>query len=365
MVTNIFISHSSQDADSARRLADDLRKTGLKVWLDEWEILVGDRIIQKIQKGLSGADYLAVWITEASLRSGWVENEWQTKYDTEVISGRVTVLPLLAENCVLPEFLAVKRYADFRHDYAAGLANLLKVVGLKDWQGPFDMKFSLIMPGAFMMGSADTKGEEDEHPLHQARVEQPFYMGTYAVTQSTWSEVMGTEPWKGMPNVREGGDYPATYITWFDVQVFLAHVSELDRQNSYFLPTEEEWEYAARAGTSTEFSFGNDEREMRSYGWYRDITQGGQEYPHEVGRKRANPWGLYDMHGNVWEWTNDWYYGSYSTSPKLNPFEKVLRGGGWDFPAHGARSAFRNKLLPTRTGSAVGVRLIRKPAQVP
>jgi formylglycine-generating enzyme required for sulfatase activity len=263
---------------------------------------------------------------------------------------------------VLPVFLASKRYADFRHDYAKGLADLLKVVGLKDWQGPFGMKFSLIMPGTFMMGSA--AGDEDnERPLHQATIGQPFYMGTYATTQSTWKEVMGTEPWKDMPRVREGGDYPAIYITWFDVQAFLARVSELDRQNSYYLPTEEEWEYAARAGTSTEFSFGNDERELRSYGWYRDITQNAEEYAHKVGRKRGNPWGLYDMHGNVWEWTNDWYYGSYSAPPRLNPFEKVLRGGAWDFPAHGARSAFRNKLLPTRTDSTIGFRLIRKPAQ--
>jgi formylglycine-generating enzyme required for sulfatase activity len=368
VVTSIFISHSSQDADDALRLAEDLKRTGLEVWLDEWEIAVGDRITQKIQRGISGADYLAVWITETSLQSRWVETEWQTKYESETSSGRVTVLPLLAENCTLPDFLAGKRYADFRHDYAKGLADLLKVVGLKDWQGPFGMKFSLIMPGAFMMGSPegdDDKYEENERPLHQVTVGRPFYIGTYAVTQATWREVMETAPWKGMPHAREGGDYPVTWITWYDVQAFLARISEMDKQNSYYLPTEEEWEYAARAGTNSRFSFGDDEREMRSYGWYRDITQNAEEYAHEVGRKGPNPWGLYDIHGNVWEWMDDWHYGSYSVPPRLNPFEKVLRGGGWDFPAHGARSAFRNKLLPSRTGAAVGFRLLRKPAQVP
>lgn len=372
MVTSIFISYSSQDVDSALRLAEDLKRTGLEVWLDEWEIAVGDRITQKIQRGISGANYLAVWITETSLRSSWVETEWQTKYESEASSGEVAVLPLLAANCKLPGFLAGKRYADFRQDYAKGLADLLKVVGLKDWQGPFGMKFNLIMPGAFMMGSpprppegVNDKYEEDERPLHQVTLGRPFYIGTHAITQATWREVMGTEPWKGMPHVREGENYPATCVTWYDVQAFLARISEMDQQNSYYLPTEEEWEYAARAGTSSRFSFGDDEREMRSYGWYRDITQNAEEYAHEVGRKSPNPWGLYDIHGNVWEWMDNWYYGSYAVPPKLNPFEKVLRGGGWDFPAHGARSAFRNKLLPSRTDASVGLRLLRKPAQVP
>jgi formylglycine-generating enzyme required for sulfatase activity len=99
---------------------------------------------------------------------------------------------------------------------------------------------------------------------------------------------------------------------------------------------------------------------MRQYGWYRDITQNAEEYAHMVGTKRANPWGLHDMHGNVWEWMDDWYYGSYAAQPKLNPVEKVLRGGGWDYPAYGARSAFRNHLLPSRSNYVIGFRLIRK-----
>ena len=151
-------------------------------------------------------------------------------------------------------------------------------------------------------------------------------------------------------------------VSWYDAQEFLNRLSSVDRSNSYYLPTEDEWEYAARAGTTTEFSFGDDERDMRLFGWYRDITQNAEEYAHVVALKRPNPWGLYDMHGNVWEWMDDWYYGSYAAQPRLNPVEKLLRGGGWDYPAYGARSAFRNHLLPTRANYVIGFRLIRKPA---
>src|SRR5690348_13494053 len=114
---SIFISHSGRDADAALRLAEDLKRAGLDVWLDAWEIGVGDRITQSIQTGLRRADFLALWITKASVASGWVEREWQNKYRAEVESGTTVILPLLAENCELPELLADKLYADFRTEY--------------------------------------------------------------------------------------------------------------------------------------------------------------------------------------------------------------------------------------------------------
>jgi formylglycine-generating enzyme required for sulfatase activity len=330
----------------------------LEVWLDEWEIGVGQRITQRIQEGLAAATYLAVWLTAAGVKSGWVEREWQAKYATEIDTDSTIILPLLAEECTLPQLLRDKKYADFRTDYTTGLADLLRSVGLKRWENDLGAKFTLVTPGAFLMGSG--QGEENERPPHQARIGRPFYMGTHVVTQHEWKEVMGTKPWKGDAHVREGDTYPAVNVSWYDVQEFLNRLSATDHRNSYYLPTEEEWEYAARAGTATEFSFGDDERDMRQYGWYRDITQNAEEYAHMVGTKRANPWGLHDMHGNVWEWMDDWYYGSYAAQPKLNPVEKVLRGGGWDYPAYGARSAFRNHLLPSRSNYVIGFRLIRK-----
>jgi formylglycine-generating enzyme required for sulfatase activity len=360
MTTSIFISHSSQDADNSRRLAEDLKRAGLQVWLDEWNIAVGERITDKVQRGLTSANYLAVWLTRASVESGWVEREWQSKYHAEIAGNSTIILPLLAEDCAIPPLLSDKRYADFRSNYTNGLADLLRSVGLWDWENPFGMKFKLIIPGAFVMGSQN--GEENERPPHQSPMNWPFYMEANAVTQGDWARLMGTEPWKGVPHVKEGNDFPAVNVTWFEAQDYARRLSDSDKDNSYYLPTEEEWEYAARAGTTTEFSFGDDERDMPFYGWYRDITQNAEEFPHEVGMKRANPWGLYDMHGNVWEWTYSWYFGSYAAQPKMNPDEKVLRGGAWDYRAYGARSAFRVSKLPNRTDATVGFRLIRKPA---
>jgi formylglycine-generating enzyme required for sulfatase activity len=364
MTHSIFISYSSRDAAAALCLAEDLKRAGLEVWLDEWEIGVGERISQSVEEGLKRTTYLAVWLTRASIESGWVEREWQAKYGVEVKKGSTVILPLLAEDCELPLLLGDKKYADFRQSYTKGLTDLLRSVGMKDWVNPRGVEFALIMPGAFMMGSG-SNGPENERLAHQVTIPRPFYMAKYVVTQRDWKDLMGTEPWKGDPRVREGDNYPVVDVNWFDAQKYLDRLTEVDPRNSYYLPTEEEWEYAARAGTVAEFSFGDDERDMRFYGWHRDLTQNREEYAHEVGRKRPNPWGLYDMHGNVWEWVYGWYYGSYQEPPKLNPVEKILRGGGWDYPAFGARSAFRNTLLPTRSNYVIGFRLIRRPADLP
>lgn len=124
----IFISHSSSDNKAVTKLAKDLEKEGIHVWFDEWQISVGDEIVTEIQKGLSMADYIAVWTTKKALKSGWVEREWQSQLSKEIQEKRVIVLPLLAENCELPELLRNKRYADFRTNYNAGLKSLINTI---------------------------------------------------------------------------------------------------------------------------------------------------------------------------------------------------------------------------------------------
>ena len=125
---NIFLSHSSKDKDAVLKLAKDLSKFGLDVWLDEWEIRVGDPITQRIQRGLEDSDYVAVWLTRDSVGSGWVEREWQSKYKEEVATGEIKILPLLGEVCTVPPLLADKRYANFSDDYVQGLEELLSVL---------------------------------------------------------------------------------------------------------------------------------------------------------------------------------------------------------------------------------------------
>jgi hypothetical protein len=128
MQTKIFLSYSSKDREQVRKLARDLRAHDIAVWLDEWEIRVGDSITQKIQMGLDDSQFIGVWLTSESVRSGWVEREWQSKFQQEVATGRVAVLPLLAGPCAIPRLLSDKRYADFKGGYEAGLRDLLKAL---------------------------------------------------------------------------------------------------------------------------------------------------------------------------------------------------------------------------------------------
>ena len=123
----IFLSHSSKDKKAVRRLAKDLESQGFDVWLDEHRIKVGDVIVQKLQEGISKADFLLVWLTKKAVKSRWVQQEWYTKYHAEIENDRIMVLPLLAEDCEIPAFLRTKPYADFRSDYQAGLTTLLEV----------------------------------------------------------------------------------------------------------------------------------------------------------------------------------------------------------------------------------------------
>jgi HEAT repeat protein len=128
MGTKIFLSHSSKNKTQVRKLASDLRAAGVNVWLDEWEIQVGDPITQKIQKGIQDSDYVAVWLTEDSVRSGWVEREWQSRFHEEIHTKEPVVLPLLGQDCEIPSLLADKKYADFTKDYQSALKELLIVL---------------------------------------------------------------------------------------------------------------------------------------------------------------------------------------------------------------------------------------------
>src|ERR1041384_7840450 len=125
----VFLSHSTKDKPSVRRLGGDLRGAGVDVGFDEWEIQIGGSISRKIEEGIESSDYIAVWLTQYAVISRWVEHEWRTKFRAEIDSGQVLVLPLLAETCAIPTFLQDKRYADFRSNYDTGLKELLARLG--------------------------------------------------------------------------------------------------------------------------------------------------------------------------------------------------------------------------------------------
>jgi len=205
-----------------------------------------------------------------------------------------------------------------------------------DLGGGVKMEFVLIRPGSFMMGSE--KGADDEKPVHNVTITKLFYLGKYEVMQEQWEAVMGANPssFKGPKN-------PVENVGWEDCQTFLRKLSERVPGGVFRPPTEAEWEYACRAGTTTEFCYGDDQGGLGEYAWY----DGNSEHTtHPVGQKKANAWGLFDMHGNVWEWCSDWF-GKYDGNPATDPTGaasgqyRVGRGGSWLYGPEYCRSANR------------------------
>ncbi|MEE8585033.1 MAG: formylglycine-generating enzyme family protein, partial [Acidobacteriota bacterium] len=217
------------------------------------------------------------------------------------------------------------------------------------------LEFVKIPAGEFEMGS--NHGERDEKPVRKVRISQPFQLGKYEVTLEQWEAVMGNNPASFA-----GARRPVEMVSWDDVREFIGNLNQRSDGFVYRLPTEAEWEYAARAGTSGDYAGDLDEM-----GWY-DANSGYETHP--VGEKKPNAWGLYDMHGNVWEWVQDRYDPEYYASrpdPDTDPQGwpergscRVVRGGGWGNPARGCRSALRGWCRPGVRGGGLGFRLLRQ-----
>jgi formylglycine-generating enzyme required for sulfatase activity len=227
--------------------------------------------------------------------------------------------------------------------------------------GGATMKLAYIPAGKFLMGSklsaaevAKTfKGREErqkcEHPQREVTISRPFYFGVHEVTQAQWRAVMNTEPWKEKISGKPGDNYSASWMSWHEANEFCEKLSK-NIGKTASLPTEAQWEYACRAGTTTVFDFGDDQTKLGAHAWYQENTRKKNEnYAHTVGTKKPNPWGLYDMHGNVWEWCLDWYADDfYANSKNVDPVNttesknRAVRGGSWhNGPLH-CRAAGRN-----------------------
>jgi len=240
--------------------------------------------------------------------------------------------------------------------------------------GDATMDFVWIEPGAFSMGSSvvESGHARDEAPLREVTISQGFYLGRHEITQAQWASVMPQQPWAGRASVRESPDCPAVYLEWQDVQEFVRRLNAAAEDSLYRLPTEAEWEYACRAGTQTRWSFGDDDVQLQDHAWFRDNTwDAGIFHAMTVGTRLANPWGLFDMHGNVWEWVSDWY-GPYPEEGETDPVGPgaaafhVLRGGGFADYWATTRSASRLVGSPHPRGYVMGSRLLlRLPCQPP
>jgi formylglycine-generating enzyme required for sulfatase activity len=221
------------------------------------------------------------------------------------------------------------------------------------------MKFVLVPAGTFMMG-ADIDIEEaddNELPRHQVKISKPFYLGVYEVTQGQWEALMGNNPSKF-----KGNDNPVEMVSWEEVQAFITRLNQKEGHSLYRLPTEAEWEYAARAGSTSSYYFGDDKSQLGDYAWYNSNSG---ETSHPVGQKHPNAWGLYDMIGNINEWTGDWYGETYyANSPSADPTGpisgdiRVVRGCGWTLITFYCRLANRGMSKPTDRNEHKGFRLV-------
>jgi formylglycine-generating enzyme required for sulfatase activity len=285
------------------------------------------------------------------------------------------------------------------------------------------MELIKIEPGTFKLGSRPPEEGRlaDEAPQHDVTLSKGFYLGKFEVTRAQWESVMETTPWlkegngheSGNGHVQENGDengqdngdengqeneqenddgngqengdengqdngdengqdkeqepapLPAVDISWDDAQSFVQKLNEAAGDSLYRLPTEAEWEYACRAGTTTRWSFGDDELKLEEYAWYvvntEDMEKKGAL---GVGTKSPNPWGLYDMHGNVWEWCHD-FFGEYPEESQTDPTgpeegkNRVIRGGNFGNTARSLRSAYRYRFAPDSHYLGIGMRLVK------
>lgn len=230
---------------------------------------------------------------------------------------------------------------------------------VQNFTNSIGMEFVPIPAGSFLMGSPGIEKDRDadEGPQRQITISKPFYLGKYEVTQEQWEKVMTVNPsyFKNCPKC------PVENVNWQEIQNFITRLNALG-EGKYRLPTEAEWEYACRAGANTKYSFGEDESALGGYAWF---SENSGNRTHEVGTKQSNAWGLYDMHGNVWELVQDWK-GNYPNGAVTDPLgpangsTRVGRGGSWYGLSRFLRSAGRFGNSPLDRDNGLGFRLVRE-----
>ncbi len=262
---------------------------------------------------------------------------------------------------------------------AQRIANARKIADLK-------LDLVWIAPGEFLMGSPERKNSKDnEWPMTRVKLTQPFWLGRTEVTQAQWTAVMGGNPSEsiykqegmGMQPVAAsrqniapsiGDNLPVQNVTWDDAMAFCQKLTERERtagrlpaDHAFILPTEAQWEYACRAGTTSDYA-----GDLAAVGWYAENSEG---TTHAVGTKQANAWGFFDMGGNVWEWCRDWYgdYPGGSVTDPMGPTSgslRVFRGSSWRNHAEDyRRSTVRNQNEPGHHGDYLGFRVALAPVK--
>jgi formylglycine-generating enzyme required for sulfatase activity len=258
--------------------------------------------------------------------------------------------------------------------YLLVLLDQAKAQAPKEITNSIGMKLVLVPKGTFMMGSPETeKGRQENETQHEVTISKDYYLGVYEVTQAEYQQVMTTNPsyFQGEKIKGDSSPHPVEQVSWNDAVEFCKRLSGLPEEKKagrvYRLPTEAEWEYACRAGSTTAYSFGESSQSLGDYAWFN----GNGNFPtHPVGQKKPNAWGLYDMHGNVFEWCSDWYgqYPKGAVSDPVGPREgsfRVDRGGCWNYEVALCRSARRLGLIPSLRSWSSGLRVALSSSGIP
>jgi formylglycine-generating enzyme required for sulfatase activity len=393
-MSSVFISYRRDDsADVTGRIFDKLRshfKQKLVVFRDLDNIPLGRDFREVITKAVESCEVLL-----AVIGPTWLENRnedgkrrLEDPYDfvrleiETALKRKIPVIPLLVSRAVMPKAaqlskslqplvfhsgLEIRRDPDFHNDMDRLIRAITEMLlepppvptptpGEKiTLKLPGDVPLTLARcpPGTFQMGS--NNGQDDEKPVHTVKLTNCFSLSVYPITQAQWKAVMGTDP-----SHFKGADRPVENVSWTDAVAFCEKLTEkLSGHGQVRLPTEAEWEYACRAGTTTDYYTGNGETALKAVGWYS--SNSGKE-THPVGQLEANTWNLHDMHGNVWEWCKDWY-GDYSSSQTTDPTGpasgsgRVIRGGCWLNSVGRCRSAYRVGRDPLPRGNDLGFRV--------
>jgi len=384
----IFLCHSSGDKSHIRALYQRLSSEGFDPWLDEEKLLPGQEWKLEIPKAVRASHIVLICLSSNAInKAGYVQKEIKYALDVaeEQPEGTIFLIPLKLEECDVPERLGRWHWVNYfeENGYERLMSSLRmraetisfgrdselnviqgyeEVTNIEDsetFTNLKDMEFVLIHSGEFDMGfhTNEVGRHKDEGPVHHVTIPKLFYISKYEITQKQWCEVIGSNP-----STFIGDDLPVENVSWNDVQNFITKVNEKEGSDKYRLPSEAEWEYAARAGTTTRYSFGDNESDLIEYAWYNANSDG---RTHPVGQKKPNPWGLFDMHGNVWEWVQDEWHDSYNGAPyDSSAWEdgsgafRVFRGGGWSSYARICRSADRRSSDPGDRSSNMGFRLL-------
>jgi formylglycine-generating enzyme required for sulfatase activity len=397
-VKQVFISHATAaDGEFAQRLAGDLRRLGVKVWIAPESIRTGESWVKAIERGLRESSHVVIVLTPAALESKWVEKETDVAIARER-RGQIKIIPLSVEECEIPPLLDSYQMVFFRQGYEAGLSRLARDLGLSvapaepvpaprqvtqsvpapevvsptilERHELFEPEMILIPAGEFLMGS-DPKKDKDtyewEQPQHTLYLPD-YYLAKTPVTNAQYAafvEATGYRSpghWENKQPPKGKEDHPVVYVTWHDAVDYCNWLAQVTGK-AYRLPSEAEWEKGARGTDGRIYPWGNEWDPARC-----NAKRGGPGHTTPVGTypQGASPYGLLDMVGNVWEWCHS-LLKSYPYNPKDGREDpeasdnRVLRGGWFDASLRDVRCACSSWYLPFIRSYNLGFRICVAP----